>query len=65
MKNRPHHIILLAILLVVGGAIGWWAKGGIPPSPQSSLLDSVCIPMIIPSPLLDSLRQQIKKDRQT
>ena len=65
MKKQTRYFILLAVLLVVGGVIGWLAKDGMRPSPQPNLLDSVRIPVIVPSPLLDSLRQQATRDRQT
>jgi len=65
MKKRLRYSIVLAVLLAVGCGIGWLAKGWMSPSASTDMVDSIRIPVITGSPLLDSLRQQMEKDRQT
>ena len=61
MKKRLRYSIVLAVLLAVGCGIGWLAKGWMSPSASTDMVDSIRIPVITGSPLLDSLRQQMEK----
>ena len=63
MKKRLRYSFVLAVLLAVGCGIGWLAKGRMSPSARPDMVDSIRIPVITGSPLLDSLRQQMEKDR--
>ena len=72
MKKRLRYIIVLVSLLVVGGAIGLWIGNledhedwypGLRHVIFSEPVPMMSVPVITPSPGLDSLRQQMKKDR--
>ncbi|MBO4892187.1 MAG: hypothetical protein J5502_06220, partial [Prevotella sp.] len=66
MRKRLQYIIVLMVLLVFGGAIGLWFGNLGEKSWNRSYdpADSIWIPVIKGSALLDSLRQQMEKDRQ-
>ena len=67
MKKRLRIFIVLTVLLAIGCGIGWWFSehSENPKSSENSEYTEIKIPLINGSPLLDSLHQQMEKDRQT